>query len=128
MRTFLGSVLSVIAVGVMLIAYGLLAPRAAAAPYGVAAPDANNGVVVSYPLARPAVPVAYVQADRAPLRAPARRVVRTRHRDWQKTALVIGGSTAAGAGLGAVFGGKKGALIGAAIGGGASSLFEATRR
>src|SRR5438552_6190484 len=34
MRTFLGTVLSVIAVGVLLIAYGLLSPRAAAAPYG----------------------------------------------------------------------------------------------
>jgi hypothetical protein len=128
MRTFLGTVLSVIAVGVMLIAYGLLAPRAAAAPYGVASPDANTGVA-AYQLAQPAVRVAYVQADRVPLRAPARRVVvRATHRNWQKTALVIGGSTAAGAGLGAIIGGKKGALIGAAIGGGASSLFEATRR
>ena len=38
--------------------------------------------------------------------------------------MVIGGSTAAGAGLGAIFGGKKGALIGAALGGGAGTLFE----
>ena len=38
--------------------------------------------------------------------------------------MVIGGTTAAAAGVGAIFGGKKGALIGAAIGGGASSIYE----
>jgi hypothetical protein len=47
---------------------------------------------------------------------------------WQKTAMVIGGSSAAGAGLGAIVGGKKGALIGAAIGGGAATLYEVGRR
>jgi hypothetical protein len=57
-----------------------------------------------------------------------RRVVRSSRRDWKKTAMVIGGSTAAGAGLGAIFGGKKGALIGAAIGGGAGTLFEVRDR
>jgi hypothetical protein len=45
-------------------------------------------------------------------------------RDWAKTAMVIGGSSAAGAGIGAIFGGKKGALIGAAVGGGAGTLYE----
>ena len=53
---------------------------------------------------------------------------RSSGRDWKKTALVIGGSSAAGAGLGGIFGGKKGALIGAAIGGGASTLYETTKR
>ena len=45
-----------------------------------------------------------------------------------KTALIIGGSAASGAGVGAIFGGKKGALIGAAIGGGAASIYEASKR
>jgi hypothetical protein len=49
-------------------------------------------------------------------------------RSWKKTALVIGGSTATGAGVGAIMGGKKGALIGAAIGGGASTIYESTKR
>jgi hypothetical protein len=42
--------------------------------------------------------------------------------------MVIGGSSAAAAGLGAIFGGKKGALIGAAIGGGAGTLYEVKQR
>ena len=49
-------------------------------------------------------------------------------RSTTKTALVIGGSAASGAGVGGIFGGKKGALIGAALGGGAASIYEATRR
>jgi hypothetical protein len=49
-------------------------------------------------------------------------------RTWQKTALIIGGAAASGAGVGAIVDGKKGALIGAAIGGGAASIYEATRR
>ena len=49
-------------------------------------------------------------------------------RTWSKTALIIGGSAASGAGVGAIVDGKKGAMIGAAIGGGAASIYEATRR
>jgi outer membrane lipoprotein SlyB len=64
---------------------------------------------------------------RATRTAPS-RVVRSSGRDWTKTAMVIGGTTAAGAGLGAIFGGKKGALIGAAIGGGAGTLYEVKKR
>ena len=64
--------------------------------------------------------------------APAQeRVVvseRPAGRSWKKTAMVIGGSTAGGAGVGAIVGGKKGALIGAALGGGAASIYEATKR
>lgn len=56
-------------------------------------------------------------------RAPVRN-----KRSWQKTAMVIGGSSAAGAGVGGILSGKKGALIGAAIGGGAASIYEATKR
>jgi hypothetical protein len=49
-------------------------------------------------------------------------------RTWSKSALIIGGTAASGAGVGAIVDGKKGALIGAAIGGGAASIYEATRR
>ena len=67
-----------------------------------------------------------VAVTEAPRRVVAREVERPR-RNWKKTAAVIGGSTAAGAGLGGIIGGKKGALIGAAIGGGASTIYETTR-
>ncbi|MGH9387652.1 MAG: hypothetical protein ACRD2N_25620 [Vicinamibacterales bacterium] len=49
-------------------------------------------------------------------------------RTWQKSALLIGGSAGAGAGLGALIGGKKGALAGAAIGGGAAAIYDQTKR
>jgi hypothetical protein len=59
---------------------------------------------------------------------PTTERVVTKERSWKKPLLVIGGSTAAGAGIGGLVGGKKGALIGAALGGGASTLYEATRK
>jgi hypothetical protein len=92
-----------------------------------------------------AIPVAQAVAQRQTV-APRRAVTRTAsrrvepvqerviveeaedRRSWQKTALIIGGAAASGAGVGAVVDGKKGALIGAAIGGGAASIYEATRR
>jgi len=68
-----------------------------------------------------------VTTSRALRTAPS-RVERPSGRDWKRTAMVIGGTTAAGAGLGAIFGGKKGALIGAALGGGAGTLYEVRKR
>jgi hypothetical protein len=161
MRAFLATVLSVIAVGVMLIAYGLLNPRVANADvYPSARPmlaservglidDGDtryNSPYATYAPGRPAMayrasdvrPVPVYETYPAPRRVTTSRVRQTASsgryverssgRDWKKTALVIGGTTAAGAGLGAIFGGKKGALIGAAIGGGASTLYEAKKR
>jgi hypothetical protein len=163
MRAFLLTVLSVIAVGVLLIAYGLLTPRTSiAAAYPDARPMVasqrvgliDDGYAVPQPpmysyAPRPAM--AYPASDvralpdsdgyAAPRRiasprvvtasAPRRTTTVVEHapsRSWQKTAMVIGGSSAAAAGLGAIFGGKKGALIGAAIGGGAGTLYEVTKR
>jgi hypothetical protein len=75
-------------------------------------------------------PAVRTVAPRTTTRRVATRQVRevAPKRSWQKTALVIGGSTAAGAGVGAIAGGKKGALIGAAIGGGGATIFEAIKR
>jgi len=172
MRAFLATVLSVIAVGVLLIAYGLFNPRVATAGANqlqVARPMlaserialVDEGVApspqyVTYPAyqayapayttARPAMaypvnevrPVQTVyETAPAPQRVVYRepqatrtvtRVERAPSRDWKKTAMVVGGTTAAGAGLGAIFGGKKGALIGAAIGGGAGTIYEVRKR
>ena len=79
------------------------------------------------PAARP-VPTRTVYRTAAPAQE---RVVYERsapRRSWAKTAMVIGGSSAAGAGVGGLMGGRKGALVGAALGGGAASIYEATRR
>jgi hypothetical protein len=53
---------------------------------------------------------------------------RVPRRTKTKTALMIAGSTATGAGVGGALKGKKGALIGAAIGGGTASIYEAAKR
>jgi hypothetical protein len=58
----------------------------------------------------------------------ARYRAERRHRSWAKSALIIGGSSATGAGIGGIVKGKKGALIGAALGGGAASVYEGARR
>src|SRR2546422_1705970 len=50
--------------------------------------------------------------------APAAQRRVAKHRSWKKSALVIGGSTAAGGGLRAPGGGQKGGATGAAPGGG----------
>lgn len=63
-----------------------------------------------------------------PAAAPVSRADVKPQRSKTKTVLIIGGSTASGAGLGGLIGGKKGALVGAALGGGAASIYEATRR
>jgi hypothetical protein len=164
MTKFFAGVLSVIAMGILLVAYGLLNLSASAFeprqnmepfarpmnasermmlpqdPYAARYTynDGSAGVPYGY-APYGAQPVGYSVNDARPVRTVAaapspRRVVSTqtverrRGRDWKKTALIIGGSTAGAAGLGAVFGGKKGALIGAAIGGGASTIYEATKR
>ena len=125
--------------GVAMYAVGARAPQADAfqTPALVQTVDA-------IPAAQPGVHLVSQRASSTPRRtvyrqpAPAARpaaqarervVVEERDdRPWSKTALIIGGAAASGAGVGAVVDGKKGALIGAAIGGGAASIYEATRR
>ncbi len=89
------------------------------------------------PVAAPAAPAARRVAipERTVYRAPAPAQDRASaerqtqpKRSWAKTAMIVGGSSASGAAVGGIVDGKKGALIGAAIGGGAASIYEATRR
>jgi hypothetical protein len=109
---------------------------------------AATSYFASPPVAQPAntyTPVSYAPASRPVARrtaaAPRQTVYRTSEprivsetvdtkpeRSKTKTALIIGGSVASGAGVGGMIGGKKGALIGAALGGGAASIYEASRR
>ena len=154
MNRFIAGVLTLIALGVLLVAYGLLSPRASAydagmmdpysvayvpngaggymayiVPVGAVPPSSQMVALPGYPNSMAVNPYAVQTVQTAPA-APAARPVTVRRapsRNWGKTAMVIGGSSAAGAGLGGLIGGKKGALIGAAIGGGASTLYESTK-
>jgi hypothetical protein len=49
-------------------------------------------------------------------------------RSWEKDALIIGGSAAAGTGIGALAGGKKGAGVGAAAGGVGGLIYDLITR
>jgi len=158
MTRYLAGVLTVIAVGVLLVAYGLLSPRAEAAfvpdpaqaqyavqpaltnNYGAAPARAYAPQYAAPQYAAPQYAPMQVQTPRPVVAQPVRQTVyddppvqrrtvveRAPSRDWKKTAMIIGGSSATGAGVGAIFGGKKGALIGAAIGGGASTIWQTTK-
>ena len=61
---------------------------------------------------------------------PARRttVVHKDGRSWKKSALIIGGSAAGGAGLGAIVDGKSGAKKGAVIGGVGGLVYDLATR
>ena len=49
-------------------------------------------------------------------------------RSWKDSALIIGSSAGAGAGIGALAKGKKGAIVGAAVGGVAGTVYELSTR
>jgi hypothetical protein len=95
-----------------------------------AAPPVAHGAEVA-PAASPR-PVAYepvtpaVVEPRVVYEEPA--VAKRSKRSWKKSAVIIGGSTAIGAGVGGATGGKKGALIGAAVGGGGAAIWDAVTR
>jgi hypothetical protein len=77
----------------------------------------------AYPLTRAAAPQRVVYQ-----RAPARVIVRKPKRSVQKSAIIIGSSAGVGAGIGAAFAGKKGAGIGALLGGGGAALWDQITR
>jgi hypothetical protein len=73
-------------------------------------------------------PVPYATSRPVALRSSAQYTERAPERSKTKSALMIAGSAATGAGVGGALKGKKGALIGAAIGGGSASIYEAAKR
>jgi hypothetical protein len=82
------------------------------------------------------VPAASYPVASSPRVVPARQVVyddrpvrEVRHgRSVKKSAVIIGSSTGIGAGVGAAIHGKKGALIGAALGGGGAAIWDQMTR
>ena len=107
------------------------APTAQAVPAGYYRTSTQQAPVVYEDLA----PARVVSA---PATRTVARPVRTRQvvydepvqkkRSVKKSVAIIGGSAAAGAGIGALAGGKKGALIGAAIGGGGAAVWDQVTR
>jgi hypothetical protein len=102
---------------------------AMAGPAYGAVPGAMPAAYYGAPAAVEA-PVVYRQAPRRVVyEEPVRRVVRRpAKRSWQKSAAIIGSSAGIGAAAGGAFKGKKGALIGAAIGGGAATIWDQATR
>jgi hypothetical protein len=155
LMTFFAGITSVLAAGVLVIAYTLVSGRVTPGDAVVSRPFYGDRAALVDDASRYATPVSMTgYADPRFLPASdvraipavetytprrtttvARPVSRTTRdvrverpgRDWKKTAMIIGGTSAAGAGLGAIIGGKKGALIGAAIGGGASTIYEVNK-
>jgi predicted short-subunit dehydrogenase-like oxidoreductase (DUF2520 family) len=73
-------------------------------------------------------PVAYETYRPVARRSTVQYVERAPRRSKTKSVLTIAGSAATGAGIGGAIKGKKGALIGAALGGGAASIYDAAKR
>ena len=113
-------------------AYAPAAVTQPVAPTYYAAPQAQAQRVVYQDLA----PARVVQAPTYRTARPVRtrqivydEPVRVKkNRSVKKSAVIIGSSAAVGAGVGAITGGKKGALIGAAIGGGGAAIWDQITR
>lgn len=83
--------------------------------------DTRYVAAPSYPSAR-VVPARQVVYDERPVRE-------VRHgRSVKKSAIIVGSSAGIGAGVGAAISGKKGALIGAALGGGGAAIWDQMTR
>ena len=72
-------------------------------------------------------PVGYRTASEPAYRSAPSEPVRT-GRSWKKSALIIGGSAAGGAGVGAILDGKSGAKKGAIVGGIAGTVYDIATR
>ena len=111
---------------VSLDAYGQPVPYSSAQPMLASYSDA--------PIARPAVQTRTVYREQpAPTYRTATRTTTVRQpttqtRSWKKSALIIGGSAAGGAAVGAVIDGGSGAKKGAVIGGVAGTVYDIATR
>lgn len=98
-----------------------------------AAIDSNAGheaanAAVTRPVYAPAPARAQATANAPPARRNEDVGDREEKRSWQDSALIIGSSAGAGAGIGAIAKGGKGAAVGAAIGGVAGTVYDLSTR
>ena len=112
-------------------------PQAAAYAQAVAQPGPAGSSYAAQPVDRDLAPAQIVPVQRT---TSVARPIRTRQvvyddpveikkkRSVKKSVAIIGGSAAAGAGIGALAKGKKGALIGAAIAGGGAAIWDQITR
>jgi hypothetical protein len=80
------------------------------------------------PAARPAVITQPAEVYRPPSRPVSSREVARPKRTWERSAVIIGSSAAIGATVGGLAKGKKGALIGGIVGGGAATVWDQVTR
>jgi hypothetical protein len=101
----------------------------------LAAAPASVMALADAPVARPYVqrtvvtePLEVYQPRSVPVSYPSRRPVHQPVRSKTKSAVIIGSSTAVGATVGGLTKGKKGAVIGGLIGGGAAAVWDQVTR
>lgn len=99
----------------------------------IAAEPARQIAAPVYPVPAPAPVTASVAPVANVIHEREQEPVRTIHqeadsRSWKDSALIIGSSAGAGAGIGALAKGKKGAIVGAAIGGVAGTVYDLSTR
>jgi hypothetical protein len=109
-----------------------VAAEYAPADLAAAAPAAAGVLTVAdtspRPSARPAVITQPVEVYRPRPRAASSSEVAKPKRTWERSAVIIGSSAAVGATVGGLAKGKKGALIGGIVGGGAATVWDQVTR
>ncbi|MGE0816557.1 MAG: hypothetical protein AB7O28_18215 [Vicinamibacterales bacterium] len=83
------------------------------------------------PRARPAVmtePMEVYRPRSVPVSSPTRDEVARPSRTWERSAVIIGSSAVVGATLGGLTKGKKGAVVGGIVGGGAATVWDQVTR
>lgn len=107
---------------------GLVQGAPAFAASSTVRPEVLTVADAPYPAARPAVITQPVEVYRPRSRPVSRGEAAPPKRTWERSAVIIGSSAAIGATVGGLAKGKKGALIGGIVGGGAATVWDQVTR
>jgi hypothetical protein len=99
-----------------------------AASYTAPAPVRTRTAAARQPVYRTASEPVYRTASEPVYRTTSSEAPVKTPRSWKKSALIIGGSAAGGAGVGAILDGKSGAKKGAIVGGIAGTVYDIATR